>query len=424
MVRRVLVVGSGTRFLSGISVYSVRLANALVAEGHHTSLLTMRQLLPTRLYPGRQRVGTSLTDLRRDPRVRLFDGVDWFWLPSLIQAAAFVLRRRPEVVVLQWWTGTVLHSYLALCLLARLIGARVVIEFHEVLDTGEVRIPLWRTYAGIMGSAVVRLAHAFAVHSAFDRELLRGRWRLGDRPVAVLPHGPHDHYRPETSSGGANGAGSGPSPSVLREAPPDVINLLFFGVIRPYKGLEDLVEAFERIPESEIDGFWLTVVGETWEGWTLPAQRIASSARRERITFINRYLHDAELDAYLNGADAVILPYHRSSLSGPLHVAMGYGLPIVMSDVGGNAEAAEGYGGVILVPARDTDRLVEAIRSLATLGGRRYDHPHSWGHTARAYVGLFDQLLSPERPPAPGRVRSWQDHGPSDIERNIATHGV
>lgn len=424
MTRRVLVVGSGTRFLSGISVYSVRLANALVAEGHRTSLLTMRQLLPTRLYPGRQRVGSSLTDLRRDPRVRLFDGVDWFWLPSLIRAAAFVLRRRPEIVVLQWWTGTVLHSYLVLCLLARLIGARVVIEFHEVLDTGEVRIPLWRTYAGIMGSAVVRSAHAFAVHSAFDRELLRGRWRLGDRPVAVLPHGPHDHYRAEMPSLGEDGPESSPSPSVLREAPPDAINLFFFGVIRPYKGLEDLVEAFERIPESEIAGFWLTVVGETWEGWTLPAQRIAASPRRERITFINRYVHDAELDAYLNGADAVILPYHRSSLSGPLHVAMGYGLPIVMTDVGGNAEAAEGYGGIVLVPAQDTDRLVAAIRSLPTLGGQRFEHPHSWGHTARAYADLFDRLLPGGPLPAPVHASSSQGLGPSDIERNIATHGI
>ena len=64
-----MVVGSGTRFLSGISVYTLRLANALAASGARVSLLTMRQLLPTRFYPGRDRVGTSLTELQADPRV-------------------------------------------------------------------------------------------------------------------------------------------------------------------------------------------------------------------------------------------------------------------------------------------------------------------------------------------------------------------
>ncbi len=58
------------------------------------------------------------------------------WLP------AFLRRQRPDTIVLQWWTGTVFHSYLALALLARALGARVVIEFHEVQDTGEIRLPL------------------------------------------------------------------------------------------------------------------------------------------------------------------------------------------------------------------------------------------------------------------------------------------
>ena len=381
MGRRVLVVGSGTRFLSGISVYSVRLANALAEAGHRTSLVTMRQLLPTRLYPGRKRVGASLTDLRRDPRVRLFDGVDWFWLPSLVRAAAFIIRRRPEVVVLQWWTGTVLHTYLAICLLARLTRARVIIEFHEVLDTGEVRIPLWRTYAGIMGAAVVRLANAFAVHSTFDRELLHGRYKLGRRPVAIIPHGPYEHYR----------APAGDTPP-LRMAPPDALNLLYFGVIRPYKGLEDLVAAFDTIPESEIEGYWLTVVGETWEGWTLPAERITTSRYSDRISFVNRYVHDRELDGFLRGADTVVLPYQRSSISGPLHVAMAYGLPIVMTDVGGNTEAAHGYEGMVLVPPADPPALTRALRGLHTMRGVLSRHDHSWQHVAEGYEILFQEV--------------------------------
>ena len=379
--RRVMVVGSGTRFLSGISVYTVRLANAL-AERHRVAMVTMSRLLPARLYPGRRRVGADLADLRNDPRVAVFDGIDWYWLPSMVRGAFFFLRHRPQVVILEWWTGTVLHSYIALALLARLIGARVVVEFHEIVETGEASIPFAKRYIHTVAPVLMRLAHGFAVHSAFDRDLALETWRLGSRrPIEVLPHGPHDHYQ-ET----------GPQREPLREAPAGTCNLLFFGVIRPYKGLEHLVAAFEAIPDSEIERYWLTVVGETWEGWTLPAEMIEKSPRRNRITFVNRYLTDDELDGYLRGADATVLPYLRSSLSGPLHVAMGYGLPIVMTDVGGNAEAAEGYAGVVLVPPGDPEALLGAIQTLPDLAGREFDHPQSWANTAEAYERLFDRL--------------------------------
>src|SRR3954452_10129027 len=110
--RRIVVIGCGTHFLSGISVYSVRLANALSAYGHRVGLMTMRRLIPARLYPGWKRVGAELTKLELDPRVAHYDGVDWFWIPSIFRAAWFIVRQRPQVAVFEWWTGTVLHSYI------------------------------------------------------------------------------------------------------------------------------------------------------------------------------------------------------------------------------------------------------------------------------------------------------------------------
>lgn len=134
------------------------------------------------------------------------------------------------------------------------------------------------------------------------------------------------------------------------------------------------------------------MVGETWEGWTLPAQLIAKSARRDRITFVNHYVTDEELQGYLQGADAVVLPYLRSSLSGPLHVAMGYGLPIVMTQVGGNVEAAAGYGGMIPIPPSDPGALSTALLQLPANNGVRYAHPHTWADTRSAYEELFARI--------------------------------
>jgi glycosyltransferase involved in cell wall biosynthesis len=112
-----------------------------------------------------------------------------------------------------------------------------------------------------------------------------------------------------------------------------------FGLIRPYKELENLIMAFDTLPENEITRYWLTIVGETWEGWTVPADLIKRSRHRDRITFVNRFVSDAEAVEFFAGADAVVLPYHRSSASGPLHIAMRCGLPVVVTHVGCMSEA-------------------------------------------------------------------------------------
>jgi len=379
--QRVCVVGSGMRFLSGISFHTLRVANAL-ARSCEVSVILMRQLLPTRLYPGWQRVGANLTQLQYDPGVRVFDGVDWYWLPSMLRALLFLKRERPDVVLFQWLSGTVLHSYLLLALAARLLGARVVIEFHEVLDPGEAKLPLVHAYVRLFAPLMVRLAHGFVVHSEYDGKLLQSHYDLRQQPVTVIPVGPLLHY--QSTSGEQE----------HRTVPTSCCNLLFFGLIRPYKGLEDLIRAFDTLSENEVTKYWLTIVGETWEGWTLPADLINQSQHRDRITFVNRYVSDEEAVEFFAGADAVVLPYRRSSASGPLHIAMNCGLPVVVTRIGCMIEAVAGYGGAIVVPPDDPTALQSGLLQVAELRGKRYTNPYSWEHAAKRYHALFDVICS------------------------------
>ncbi|HEX9999722.1 MAG TPA: glycosyltransferase [Actinoplanes sp.] len=373
---RVVVVGSGWRFLSGISYYTCRLSNAL-QQRYDVGAILMRQLLPTRLYPGRGRVGRQLSDLRYADEVPVLDGIDWWGVPSLIRAIRFLRRFRPDVLVLQWWTGAVLHSYLVLCLAARLSGIRVVIEFHEVQDTGEARLGWVTAYVRRLIRPLLRRTDGIVVHSRFDQLALRRAYDLGDVAEEIALHGPFDHHER-------------PVPSARRPGSP--CRLLFFGTIRPYKGLEDLVEAFALLPA----GFTLTVVGETWEGWTLPAELIASSPAADRITFVNRYVTDAEVDAFFADADMVVLPYRRSSASGPLHIAMSHGLPVVVTAVGGLVEAASRYSGAAFVPASAPAELAQAIMGAAVeKAGRRHTDPSSWEESVAAYGRLFAKIGLP-----------------------------
>ena len=191
--KRICIVGSGWRFLSGISYYTCRMSNSLAETDYEVSAILMRRLLPRRLYPGKARVGSRLADLRYDDRVRVLDGVDYFWWPSLLRAFRFLWRERPDVVVFEWWSATVLHTYLVLAYFARLLGARVVVEFHETLDSAEATMLFPRLYADVFIRPMLWIASGFAVHSDFDRDVIERRYPVGTKPVAVVPHGPYDH---------------------------------------------------------------------------------------------------------------------------------------------------------------------------------------------------------------------------------------
>jgi glycosyltransferase involved in cell wall biosynthesis len=373
--RRVCVVGPGTRFLSGITYYTYSLIEALGEAGHQCSAVLIRNLVPERFYPGRARVGGALTDLRLPPDVPRVDGVDWYWGRSLARAIAFLRRERPQVLVLQWWTGAVLHTYLVLAVVARLYGARVVVEFHEAQDVGEARLPFVTRYTDLLGRSLLRLSAAQLVHSHFDRELVKDRYGV-DESVTLVAHAGYDYL---------------PSRPPLREAPADVINLLYFGVIRPFKGVEDLIAAVDLLGSDT--RFWFTVVGETWEGWDLPNRLIAASKHRDRITFVNRYVTDAEAAGYFAGADVVVLPYHRSSSSGPLQIAMAAGLPVVATRVGGLVEATAEYPGVVLADPSSPESLADGVLKAAELVGRRFQGATTWSDTARSYTELFDGIL-------------------------------
>jgi glycosyltransferase involved in cell wall biosynthesis len=381
--RRVLVVGSGTRFVSGVSHYTWKVAGAL-SSTCQVSVILINHLIPKVFYPGKRRVGRELSSLAYDHNVAVLDGVDWWLIPSIFRAVRFIRNRRPETALFQWWTGAVGIPYLVMALAARSVGSTVIVEFHEVQDVGEARVPFVRLYARLMMRSLLRLSAGVVFHSQYDLNLVANHYDLRDLPSAIIPHGPYDQYRASQSI------------RARRYCPDSALNVLFFGIIRPFKGLEYLVEAFAGMSEQEVDRMWLTIVGETWEGWTLPEELIRDHRYRDRITFVNEYVSDEELTGWLAGADLVVLPYLRSSSSGPLQAAMSVGLPVIVTNVGGLPEAAENYLGATFIEPMDAAAIRLAILRCCSDKDRenlpRYEDPHSWRRSADLYTRFFESV--------------------------------
>lgn len=380
--RRVMLVGPSFRFLSGLSVYTCRLANAL-AGSYDVSLLLLDKLIPTRLYPGAARVGADLTSLEYAKSVRIASKLHWYWGTGLFALHRHLREDRPDVIVLQWWTAAALHTYLMVMWLANRNRIPVIIEFHEVQDTAEAGIPFLAAYCRRYLRTLLRRAAGAICHNQHDVGLLKaalGEELVQRTEIQIAPHGPYDHL-PKAAE---PPAGSVAAPR--RDTDPT--RILFFGLIRPYKGGEDLIYALDRMSPDQAGQFEVDFVGETWENWTLPLDAIAASPHRDRIRLDNRYVSDAEAGSYFAAADVLVLPYRRGSSSGPLHIAMSHGIHVVMYAVDGLVEAVRDYEGVVLVNPGDIDGLRDAILSVATRRDERFANPHSWAPVVRA-IGSF-----------------------------------
>jgi glycosyltransferase involved in cell wall biosynthesis len=381
--QRLCVVGPGFLFMSGISVYTWTLTRALAVD-FDVSVLLLRRLMPRRLYPGGRRVGAPLTSLDYDG-VPHFDGIDWFWGVSLIRGLRFFLGQRADGLVLQWWTGAVGHTYVLLALVARARRIPVLIEIHEWQDPGEAGRPIAKRYGRLVLRQLLRLSSGVLVHHEQDRQLLLSAGAdLAGKTVAVAPHGPYGHLL-----------------SVPPVAPPefgddalgdDVQNcrtILLFGVVRPYKGLEDVAAAFDALPRAVAERLVLTVVGETWEGWTLPLDRLEKSRHRDRVRIVNRYVSDAEAGFVFGETDVLVLPYRRVSSSGPLHIAMAQGLDVIMTDLPALRSVADAYAGAEFVPVGSVEALTAALERAADRPARRSQPTGDWTLNVKAYHQLL-----------------------------------
>jgi glycosyltransferase involved in cell wall biosynthesis len=219
---------------------------------------------------------------------------------------------------------------------------------------------------------------AIVVHSRHGRERLQQELGVEGERVHVIPHGAFAHLAEQPA---------GPPPIAT-----DKRVVLFFGLLRPYKGLDVLLEAWRGIEDAEL---W--IVG-------MPRMDVAAlfADAPPNVRLVTRFVGDEELPAYFARADLVVLPYREIEQSGVLFTALAFGKPVVVSDIGGFAEVAE-LGAAHAVapgdPAALHDALVDLLAdpvALSALGQRALAaarEEYGWDAIARRTLALYEQLV-------------------------------
>ena len=226
---------------------------------------------------------------------------------------------------------------------------------------------------------------AVVAHSEHGAHRLREEVGVDPGRVHVIPHGAFDYLTrlPDEK----------PLPAELQGAEGPVI--LFFGLLRPYKGLDLLLDAFRRVEGAEL---W--IVGNP--RMDLGPLRTAAEAAPGRVRFLTRFVEDAEIPAIFRRADLVVLPYRDAEHSGVLYTALAFGKPLVTSAVGGFPEVAA-TGAARLVAPGDSAELAATLNDLVAdesarerlAGAARAaaSGPYSWDAVAARTLALYEQLL-------------------------------
>jgi glycosyltransferase involved in cell wall biosynthesis len=375
---RVCVVGPSKKFLSGISYYNIRLANSLTGQ-YDVSVLCFRNLLPKRMFPGYKHVGKDLADVDYNSDIRLFDGMDYNNPLTWYRAFKFLRQEKPDVIILQWWTSSVAHMHMLISLMNSFRKAKVIIEFHEVVDPLEESILPIRLYSRVMGRWLISRSYMYVTHSESDRKLLVEKYGMDSGRIHVLPMGLYDHHRHMDKAEAREALGIDGENTILS-----------FGLIRPYKGIPHLIKAFGNLPADEASKSRLLLVGEIWEDRASVEDAIAASPYRDHITLVDRYVSDTEVAKYFSAADIVVLPYLRASQSAVAHVAMAFGKPIVVSRVGGLQESMADYKGTYFVPPADPASIRDAILHIRSERPGPFEPPRrGWEEIAAGYRAII-----------------------------------
>ena len=331
--RRPVLIGPLPPFRGGIAQHTTMLLDALRCRADMLAISFKRQY-PRWLFPGESDREAGQSRLRdRACRYVIDPSNPLTWRMAL----RCIREHGADLVIIPWWTVFWAPCFWYLARRCRAMGLEVRFFCHNLIDHESAG---WKAF---LVRRVLGQGRSFVVQANSEADRLREMF-----PGASVVIHPHPVY------------GQFPEPSrrLQRRAGKE---LLFFGFVRPYKGLDDLIAALAQLRDKDV---YLTVVGEFWSGLEALRSQIARLSLDDAVEIVPRYVSEAETATYFDRADALVLPYRKATGSGVLAIAYRYGKPVIASRTGAFADLVrEGETGYLVPPNSPAD-LAAAIDRL------------------------------------------------------------
>jgi glycosyltransferase involved in cell wall biosynthesis len=307
---KIALVGPVYPYRGGIAHYTSLLARALRRRGHEVLVVSFRRQYPQWLYPGKSDRDPSQKAIQIEAEFILDPLSPFSWRQTWRRISAFA----PQQVVINWWTTFWGPAFASLAGRLRKSGLPVTFLIHNVMPHESKPWDRW------LALRTLRSGSAFIVQTEGEHQRLLDL--LPQAHAVLTPHPIYDMF-----------AGQPQDPAAARQQlglPAASSVLLFFGIVRRYKGLSVLLQAMAQPVLASLQPF-LVIAGEFWEDKSQYQEQAQALGLSRQLRIEDRYIPNEEIPLFFSAADLLVAPYTGGTQSGAVKMAMGFGLPAVVS---------------------------------------------------------------------------------------------
>ncbi len=346
MTKKAIFLGPAYPYRGGIAAFNENLASVFQSNGWECQMLTFIQQYPNFLFPGKNQLTTedSPPDLRINRAIYSTNPLNW------LKMAKKIVAEKPDLVITQYWMPFMAPAFGTIL--------RGVKKSYQNAYTVSI-VHNFKPHESLIGDKQLGrfLANRSDMLVSLSRNVAEDiRNSVPDKPVAEMFHPVYDHYGNKMDKAEARSALG------LEE---DCIYLLFFGLVRAYKGLDLLIEALNKIETDK--KFKLIIAGEFYENEKKYLKLIEDNNLSDKILINNQYIPNEDVPKFFCAADLVVLPYRRATQSGVVPIALHFDKPIVVTKVGGLSELIE-QNNIGLISEPNPESLAKDITTFIKCG--------------------------------------------------------
>lgn len=329
-------------YRGGIAQFSAMLYNELTRE-HTVQAFNFSRLYPDLLFPGKTQYVEPGDHALPVESKRVLDSINPITYRSAVKE---IEQFSPDVLVIAYWMSFFVPGYAHIANRMKK-KCKIILLVHNAIPHEP------RFFDKPLAHLLFKQSDGFVVLSKnVQQDVLSLR---PDARILLNPHPLYDHFGEKSDKRAARKSlGMDENKKTL----------LFFGLIRDYKGLDLLIDAFDTLDES----YQLCIAGECYGSFDKYDKQIAASSHRQSIYSFIRYINDQEIPLLFSAADCLVLPYRSATQSGVVSVAYHFDLPMISTNAGNFAQSIGQPGTGIVANDTTSEALAEGIHTFFSPG--------------------------------------------------------
>ena len=384
---KIIVLGTSWPYRGGLATFNERLAKQFVSEGHEVEIWTFTLQYPSFLFPGKTQYTSEPApgDLIIRRKLNSCNPFNWCRVGRAVKKAA------PDMLICCYWMSFFAPSYGLVSRIARRNGKTKCIALVHNMIPHEPNIldKLFAPYFVKSQNGFVALSESVLGDiERIENPIKNHKSKIINKPKASSPHPIYDHYGERMTKAEACEA---------LGLPKDKHYMLFFGLVRAYKGLDLLLDAFGKVKE-QLPDLQLIIAGEFYEDEQKYRTQIEELGLSDRVVVRNEFVPDGDLRKYFGAADLIVQPYKTATQSGVTQVAFHFEKPMLVTNVGGLGEIVHdhkmGYAcepDAEAIAADLLDYYTNTRQEAYTRYLLKEKTKYAWANLTRAYQNILSQ---------------------------------